>query len=179
MSETIVKEESKNNNTKKIVIIILLIITLLAISVTAWAVFFRSDVEISPDYAPAVLEPNAELLDDTGAEKLESPDGGGAVSITYSLDVSIDLSTSEVSLLFQNPSESNQDMVIQVVIQDIVVAQSGRLVPGYGISTLDLLDSAVLTQGIYEGEIVALYYDTETGERAMVNTEIPVEIVVQ
>ncbi|MFI3141171.1 MAG: hypothetical protein R3Y27_02555 [Clostridia bacterium] len=177
MSETIeIKKDEQSK--KKLVIIILLIITLLAASVTTWAVFFRADVEISPDYAPVELEPNAEILEDSGEDKLESPDGGGAVSISYSLDVSIDLSTDEVSLFFQNPSESNQDIVLQIVIQDVVVAQSGRLEAGYGVTTLDLLDSAVLSAGIYDGDIVALYYDTETGEKAMVNTEIPVEIVV-
>lgn len=171
-------EDEKKKKKKLIIIIILLILTMIAVGISIWAFFFREPLEISPDYAPAMLEPNAELLVDDDDEELEAPEGGGAVSIAYSVDVGIDLSEKTVSLIFENPSKSTQDMVVQLVIQDIVIAQSGRIEAGYGVTTLELLDTAMLTEGIYEGEMMALYYDPITGEKAMINTEIPVTITV-
>ena len=93
----------------------------------------------------------------------------------------VDLSDKQAMLLFANPGKSNQDMVIQIIIQDVVICQSGTLTPGHQVKTLDLQDGAekLLTAGIYEGKFNVLYYHPETGEKAIVNTEIPVTITVQ
>ena len=71
-------------------------------------------------------------------------------------------------------------MVLQIVIQGEVVVQSGTLKPGNQVKTLDLMDGVEekLTAGTYEGNFAVLYYDPETGEKAIVNTEIPVTITV-
>lgn len=172
-------QEEKKKNYMGIMIVAMLIITLLAVSITIWALFFREAEVIEPTYAAVELEPNAELLEeDEEDEDLEAPEGGGAVSVVYMTSVSVDLNQGTVSLFYENPSKSTQDAVVQVVIQDVVIAESGRLEAGYGIKELSLLDSVTLSQGIYEGTMVLMYYDPETGEKAMVNTEIPVEIEV-
>lgn len=183
--------EKKNSEKKtRIIIIILIVIALIAIGVTVWAVFIResgeaapadsSSAALSPDYAPKQLEPNAEPMGDEGDEKMSQPEGGGAVSLTYSKDVSIDLSDKTCSLLFGNPTKSNQDMVVQIVIQDEVIVESGRLEPGNQVTKLDVSDEAAakLTAGGYDGKIAVLYYQQDTGEKAIVNTEIPVTVEV-
>lgn len=158
------------------------VITVLSIGVTIWALFFREpDVILTPDYAPRGEEINAvPIPDDTGGEKMEAEEGGGAVSITYGSSVSIILSNKTAALLFANPGKSTQDMVVQVVIQDTILVQSGRITPGTQVTTLDLLEDAekMLSPGGYEGKLVILYYDQESGEKAIVNTEIPVTISV-
>ncbi len=171
-------QEERKKNGMGIMIVVMLIITVLAVSITIWALFFREAGVIEPTYAPVELEPNAELLEEDDEEVLEAPEGGGAVSIVYTTSVGVDLSQGIVSLFYENPSKSTQDAVVQIVIQDVIIAESGRLEAGYGIKELSLLDSAILSQGIYEGEMVVMYYNPETGEKAMVNTEIPVEIEV-
>lgn len=156
-------------------------IALLAVGVAVWAVFFRDTRPVlAPDQAPA-QEPSAESIPGDSGEKLESPQGGGSVSLTYSRDVTIDLSDETVSLYFANPGRSNQDMVLQVVIRDNVVVQSGTLSPGNQVQSLPLLpDTAdMLSPGSYEGSFAVLYYDPDTGEKAMVDTEIPLTITVQ
>lgn len=169
---------------EKIFLIIIALITVAAIGVTIWALFFRKpdDSGLTPDYAPPETESNAESIpgDDT-SDKLDSPDGGGAVSISYTKNVLIDISEEKVVLNFGNPGESTQDMLVQVVIQDTILVQSGRLTPGHKVSQLDLLDGAAkkLQPGGYEGKIVVLFYDQESGEKAMLNAEIPVTIQVQ
>ena len=69
---------------------------------------------------------------------------------------------------------------VQVVIQDTILVQSGTLQPGKQVTTLNLLAGAEkqLSPGGYDGKLVILFYDEVTGEKAVVNTEIPVTITV-
>ena len=176
--------KSKHGSTdkrKQIIIIVLILLLLITIGITVWALFFRDTTPVlAPDYAPQQTEENAEPFDDdTEGEKLQQQQGGGAVSLTYSKEVTIDLSDEVAKLLFANPYKSNQDMMLQIVIQDTVIVQSGLLTPGHQVTKLDLFDNAKLSKGIYEGKFVVLYYQKDTGEKAMLNTEIPLTITVE
>ncbi|MCD8116955.1 MAG: hypothetical protein LUE21_07560 [Oscillospiraceae bacterium] len=164
--------------------LVLVGITLIAVGVSAWAIFLRDggseSAALTPDYAPQEAEENAESMGDEGDEKLEASEGGGSVSLTYSTDVTVTLSDETASLYFGNPARSTQNVVLQLVIQDEVVIQSGLIAPGSQVSTLALLDDAanMLASGGYDGQFVVLYYDPDTGERAVVTTEIPVTVTV-
>lgn len=174
-------KEKKQDKTK-LLILLLLLITLIAVCVTVWALFFRdSRPPLTPDYAPQETEEHMEPIPGDTGEKAESAEGGGSVSLTYTREVTVDLSDRSASLLFGNPGKSNQDMVLQIVIEDVVIAQSGTLTPGHQVMTLDLLEDTekLLSAGVYEGKFNVLYYHPETGEKAIVNTEIPVTITVQ
>ena len=96
-------------------------------------------------------------------------------------NVDIDLSKGIAELYFANPTKSNQDMVLQIVIKDVVIAQSGTISPGKQISRLDLLKEApsMLSAGGYDGSFKVLYYQPDTHEKTIVNTEIPVHITVK
>lgn len=169
------------DKSKKLLIILLVLITVAALAIAAWALFFRnSGPALTPDYAPQETEGNAETLPGDDGNKLESPEGGGAVSLSYAKEVTIDLSDAVANLYFANPGRSNQDMVLQLVVQEQILLQSGKLTPGHQVTKLDLLDGAakMLSPGIYEGKFVVLYYNQETGEKAVVNTDIPVKITV-
>lgn len=173
--------EQKKEKRRKLLLIILIFITLAAMCVTVWALFFRDKNEgLTPDYAPQETEANAEPIEGDDNTKLEQPEGGGAVSLTYSKDVTVSLSDKTAGLLFANPGKSNQDMVVQLIIQDTVIVQSGTLKPGSQVTTLNLLDGAeqTLSEGTYEGKFNILFYDPDTGEKAIVNTEIPVTVNV-
>ena len=167
-----------------LLIIPLLLITVSAVSVTVWALFFRDSggqQALAPDYAPQEQEQNAETIpDDNTGDKMENPEGGGAVSLTYSNEVTIDISDKAAALYFANPGKSNQDMVIQIAIQDTIILQSGTLSPGNQVKLLNLLEGAedMLQPGGYEGKFIVLYYDQTSGEKSMVNTEIPITINV-
>ena len=177
--------QNQKANKSTIIIAILALITVGALCVTMWALFFREPSEndktiLAPDYAPQKQEQNAETIPDDAGEKMENPEGGGAVSLTYSNEVTIDISDKAASLYFANPGKSNQDMVIQIVIQDTVILQSGTLKPGNQVKLLNLLEGAekMLQPGGYEGKFIVLYYDPISGEKSMVNTEIPITINV-
>ena len=179
--------QNQKANKSTIIIAILAVITVAALCVTLWALFLREPsagdddkVILNPDYAPQKQEQNAETIPDDTGEKMENPEGGGAVSLTYSNEVTIDISDKAAALYFANPGKSNQDMVIQIAIQDTIILQSGTLSPGNQVKLLNLLEGAedMLQPGGYEGKFVVLYYDPISGEKSMVNTEIPITINV-
>ena len=70
------------------------------------------------------------------------------------------------------------DIVLQLVIisedgTETVIAQSGTLSPGYKIEQLDLIkDAAKLSVGDYTGRYNVLYYDPDSGEKAVLNGNI-------
>ena len=165
-----------------IVILLLGLVTAIAIGVTVWALFFRQpEVSVlAPDYAPQEIEQNAEDMGDSGKDKLDAPAGGGSVNMNFKDQVAIDLSDNTASLYYGNPSESTQDVLLQIVVQDTLIAQSGRIVPGNELKTLNLAEGAtdILQPGGYNGKLVLSFYNPETGEKATVNTEIPVNITV-
>ena len=161
----------------------LTVITVAALSVTVWALFFKENEKtvLTPDYAPKEEETNIEAISNDSGEKMQSEEGGGGVSLTYSTDVIIDLSDKKAYLYFANPGKSNQNMVLQIAISDEIIVQSGTIVPGFRVSELDLLSDSeeMLSEGGYDGKFVVLFYNPESGEKAMVNTEIPIEITVR
>lgn len=168
-------------NKMKWLIAVLLLITISAVCVTVWALFFREpDVILAPDYAPQDTEEHAQKIPNDNSEKVESEEGGGSVSLTYSNKVTIDLSDAKASLMFANPGKSNQNMVVQIVIQNEVIVQSGTILPGHQVVELDLLDDAAskLSTGGYDGNFAIFYYHPDSGEKAIVNTEIPIQITV-
>ena len=180
------KTEKDDQKKMKWLILLLLLITLIAVCVTIWALFLREPsgddpIILTPDYAPQETEKNQTPIEGDSGEKMEAEEGGGAVGLTYSNKVTIDLSGEQATLMFANPGKSTQDMVVQIVIQDQILVQSGKLTPGNKVTTLDLLDGAaqMLSPGGYDGKFVILYYNPETGEKAVVNTEIPISITVQ
>ena len=130
---------------------------------------------------PPKSETGAESIagDDTDT-KLNAPEGGGAVSLTYSKEVDINLGTKKASLVFANPAKSTQDAVVQLVIRDTVILQSGSLAPGTQVTALDLTEGAEtkLSAGVYDGRFVVSFYDRSTGRWATLNAEIPVTVTV-
>ena len=174
------KKEKDSEN--RLIVVLLLVITVAAVCIAFWAVSFRMpDVILVPDYAPKETEAHAEVIpSDSGAQSGSETDGG-SVTLTYSDQVSIDLSEERASLVFINPGKSNQNMLLQIVIQKEVVVQSGIILPGRQVRVLDLLDGAAekLAPGGYDGCFSIYYYHPETGEKAMINTEIPIRIEVR
>lgn len=163
-----------------VVILLLVAIILLAIRLPA-----KQPVVLAPDYPLVEQEPNAFPSKDNET-KLEAADNGGAVAIIYSDQVSYDLSDNKLTLQYTNPSNSTAAVIVQIIIygpngEEYLLAESGAMVPGYAVTTLDgdMDSSIVLVEGAYSGVMRLLFYNPATGERAIVNTEIPVTITVE
>lgn len=180
MSERKREKDGTDGRRIRPVTVILCIALAAAVAVALWALFFR---DRTPVLSPDEIDRNAESLDDDGEEKMEAPEGGGAVSMAYQQEVNISLSDGTVSMLFQNPAKSVNELSLQLIVEsggeEIVIARSGKIPPGYELQELEpVADAAELQPGIYHGKYRVLYFDPETGEEAMVNSEIE-DITIQ
>ena len=171
--------------------LLLLIPILLLVIRTGW---FKpaedGKVVLAPDYPLIKDEPNSQPTEDD-QQKFEVSENGGAVALNYSDKVEYGLSDQTVTLFFANPGSSTQAVVLQIIVyggvnvdtgkpEEYLLAESGVLRPGYYVERLDAdLESNVsLASGVYSGVMRVLFYNEDTGERAVVNTEIPVNISV-
>lgn len=119
----------------------------------------------------------AQPLEDDNSSKVSSPEGGGAVSMTYTLNAEISLETGRIAMYFKNPNASNHDIVVEMYIisggEETLIASSGRVKAGYGLYNMSLgIDFSLLSAGNYEGKYKVIYYDPETGERALIESDI-------
>lgn len=171
---------------RRIVLVILAVAVLITVNVTIWTIFFRNTAPVlAPDHVPQKTEEYATPVEGEPEEKMQAPQGGGAVSMVYQKSVTIDLNENMAYMMFQNPSKSVNDLVVQLVViskdgNETVIAQSGKLSPGYGIEQLDLIKGAAeLSPGEYTGRYNILYYEPDSGEKSVVNGNIEgVEITV-
>ena len=167
-----INTNGKEKNLKWL-IIILSVGIVICTGVTIWAVFFRGGDDISPDYPPQGIESNQTPIDGDDSGKLESPEGGGAINVTYGTAATVDLSEKTVTIYYANPNASNQNVSILIMVNDLVVAKSDLITPGNQVSKLELQKEAAsrLQVGGYKAELVFRAYDPESGEKAMVDTK--------
>ena len=174
------KERVEKKESKGKIVIFLILIILVCVGIIVYLVFFKEPKYV--DYAPGKEDENIVLIPNSG-DKMNKSEGGGAVSLSYSNKVNIDLKSGQVSVNFKNPSRSTQSMVLQVIIKqndnEVVIAESNRIPPSYAIYELDLKENITFSKGEYEGIFNIMYYDEETDEKAIVNTNIPIKITVK
>lgn len=152
-----------------------------------WSMLTGNDVPvISPDHPLPDVDSNIEEIEgDNDTPNSNISEGGGSVSMIYSLKAEIDLTDSNIDILFKNPSKSNHDVALELYVakdgERVLIAQSGRIPAGNMLRDMDLMpDAAILSEGVYEGVYKVIYYNPQTGERALVESDITdVEVVVK
>ena len=170
------------NKTNIILISALVGIIVFLICTCAYLILAKEETPVlSPDIAPSSTDKHSEPMNDGSQGTTETATGGGAASLAYTKKVTIDLSSEKASMMFGNPSKSNQNLIIQVIIQETVISQSGLIEPGNKVTTLELLPKIKnsLSEGVYSGKYLVFAYDRETGEKEKVVMEIPITINVQ
>ena len=141
-------------------------------------------VVLEPDYAAIDIDENAVPMAEP--EQEEAPlvkQGGGSVTISFQDNITYHPATGQLTLFYQNPRASTHNVVVQVLLtrdgSEYLLAQSGVLQPGFEISSLRAADGApTVSPGGYNGKLRLLFYDTQSGERAMVDTDIPCTVTV-
>lgn len=160
----------------KTYLILATIIALLAICVAVWALFFRApETPADPEISP-VADEHLTPTDDGDDEKMPQAEGGGAVNITYSNEVTISLADATAAVQITNPTRSNQSMLIQLMIQDVKVGQSGTIPPGNQLAVIPLNENITIEPGSYDGKFQLLFFDVKTNQQANLTTSIPVTI---
>lgn len=181
MKESSTQAKTGQNRALLVIIIVLLCITLAAVGVTAWTLLTPKTQMLMPDYAPQEEDKNAvSIPGEIDQEKEETPEGKNSMSLVYSPEVTVSLSTKKIAMMFQNPSSSTSDVVLQLVVQDEVLAESGKLVPGKMLQSLDLMDGAdkKLQPGTYNAFFVVQPYDAQSAEKAMINSKCEITVNV-
>lgn len=160
--------------------ILLFLILLCAIVVIVLLV--KNSQMLTPDYAPGEIDTNA-IKEKDNSKKMDASDGGGAVSLSYSNVVSVDLNSKKAKLYFKNPSKSRENVVLEIVVKqgkkEVVIAKSGIIPTGYAIYEMNLSKNSRLSKGGYDGIFRITYYNEETSEKQIVNTEIDITIDVK
>ncbi len=161
--------------------LLLFLLALIALLIALWAFFLRSGDILEPDFNILDIEDNAQAMAPAGdTTPGQSSDGGGAVVLNYTYEARIDRQAEQVTLYFGLPHRSNRDAVLQLIVGDTLLAQSGRIQPGFEVYTLALEPGVArrLQTGAYDGILRVLYYNAQTGERSMLDTQIDLTIVV-
>lgn len=141
-------------------------------------------IVIQPDHPLPSVDDNSNKIEDDDSQKADVEEGGGSVSMIYTLKADLNLATGEIGIYFKNPNASSHDVAIELYIvsgeNQYLVAQSGLVKAGYALDTLTLLEDAPqLSEGIYTGFYRLHCYDPISGEMALVAPEITgVEITV-
>ena len=155
------------------------IITVIAVAVVL--LFFLLGREQPPVIVPDHPLPpiDVDIVPDTDGKETQaqSPEGGGSVSMIYTLSAKITLSTGNVDIHFKNPKASNHSVAMQFYVvsggEEYLVAESGLIPSGNGLYTLKVSEKAPqLSEGTYEGLYRVMYYDPITGVRAHVQSDI-------
>lgn len=173
-TETNEKKGEKRSRRIIEVLILLILLVILLRSCGPWG-------RISPDYPPQGTEEQQEPIDGDNSDKMDSEEGGGAINVTYSMDVTVSLSDNTVSLYYANPNASNQNVSILVMVNDdLVVAKSDLITPGHQVKQLPLESYAKskLMAGGYDAQLIVRAYNPESGEKAMIDTEGKVTLTV-
>lgn len=169
--------EQDNNKKQRLLIVILLLITIISILITLWAVFIREPTVKYIEYELPSIDENLEKITDNTANN--STDLESSVWITYSKEVEISKSENKAYIQFSNGEASTEIIIIQLYLEDKLIAESGSILNGYKLETMSLNDNLEdLENGTYDGKFLLLHYDLESGEKTIVNTEIPVEITI-
>lgn len=170
------KEDEKK---RRGLLLLLLLLLLFTIGIGGWALFLREEAPL-PSGPQQEANGSVESIGGNDTTKLESPEGGGAVSLTYSKEVNVNLTEKMVSLIFGNPSRSTQDIILQLVAGDVVIFQSDLITPGNQVTSMALAQGIEnqLASGSCEGRFFVSFYDQKSGEKSMFQIEIPVTITI-
>lgn len=111
-------------------------------------------------------------------EQLVIPEGGGGGSVIYTEDIKVDLSSREVSLMFENPKDSHSSVIVHLEIDGKEAAVSGMIPGGYELKKMTLADGVSLEPGDYTGHLKIDHYDPETGEKAIFVLDVQTQVNV-
>lgn len=167
---------SKKVKVKRIVAVILLVLTLLVVILAIWILMNKQVTVMNYNVPPKDI--NAVKVEDTTSSVVDLEDGKDYGEVTWMHDVELSISGKIATFYFQNPSTSQLNMVVHLVVGGKELATSNLIEPGYELTKITDIDTSELTPGIYDGVLRADNYDPETNERSIMATEMEVKVVV-
>lgn len=132
-------------------------------------------VEIFPEDDPNILPVNPE-------DEIPTDENGNSVGLIYTTEATVNLATNASEIYFINPPDSKQHLVLELYVMNgdeaVRIGASGLIRAGNGLTYLEFENNAILHQGKYSGKYKVYAYDAVTAEKAIIEVEIPMEIMV-
>lgn len=100
------------------------------------------------------------------------------VTITALSEVNVNVADDTVELFYDNPLSNNMNARVSLKVNDIVIAESGLIEPGYSLYEMHDLNIQDLAYGTHTGELIIDSFDPKTGERSIVNNSISVDVQI-
>lgn len=160
-----------------VVLIILLIVGIITVSVLLSRSSGTGETDkLVPDYPPQETEPNQTPMESDPGGEIETGKGQEAINLTYKPSATANLSKGIVELHYANPSRSQKDVVISLVVDGTVICRSQRITPGHQVNQLTILDDAKkklaeADPGDYDAKFVVGCYDSKTNAKELVELE--------
>lgn len=145
-------------------------------------------IETPADYLP--IMPDTDIVANTD-EELEERSNENKASYEVPEELILDAKTlsakAEQPYVIKNPNRGgNYDFVASIYMtgsngKQIEVYRSGRIPVGYHIEdlTLDPPENIILTKGSYDATVFFDFYNAKTGEKGMVDSNVPIKIVIE
>ncbi len=131
-------------------------------------------------YAPIPTDSN--VIKIVKEEEPPPTDAPNRVSFQFNETLHIDPDNGRCYLNFENPSYSSNKIVIKLMSDDddSIMAESGGIEPGYGLKYIPLNDNGYdkVNSGATSGHIVINAYDCDTNDKAMIDSTLPVTLVI-
>ena len=118
--------------------------------------------------------------------KVESENDDGKsdvdVSLKYSGYATLLSDENLITLNFTNPSKSKKSLSLEIVAdidgEDIVLAKTDRIYPGYKIDSVKYTLDKEIAKGDYKGKFIVHFYNEQDKEE-IVNSEIAINVYVK
>lgn len=161
--------KEKNNKQKKIILIISAVVIFLLAAAGGYFYFaiFREDSS------------NSSI---TAIEGDDSEAGSVDASLTYSGYATLISEDDLITLNFANPKKSRKTLSLDIVAnidgEDIVLARTAKVHPGYKIDGVKYELNRDLPKGTYQGRYIVHFYDDDDNEE-IVNSKIEIKIYIK
>ena len=132
-------------------------------------------------YAPVKPDEHQIIID-----KEEAPPGNGAantLAFGFNETLHVNSDTGDVYINLTNPSYSTHKFVATLETADggVVMAESGAIEPGHGLESMHLTGDGydAINSGVRDGMVVLTPYDAVDDSKSMVDSKLPVTIVIE
>ena len=150
---------------RRLLPVILLCLALLVV-IGALVYTLRAPEDTKPN-APAPDEPsNVTVVEDERSQ--EEPERSEEISLIYTDNAKIELSTGKITMYFKNPSTCSHDVILELYVlsgeESVKIATSDLIIAGQDLTTMKMETTATkLSEGNYTGMYRLLFF--EPGEK--------------
>jgi len=171
--------QKKRKKKEQLLLLFLLLIIFIALGVTIFfTIFYQPKAELLPDFMPIEEDELVEVIPEDEPVMQQTIDteeeGTNSSFIVCSSEAVVHLDDQTVDFYYQNPASSEAAVMLQLWIDDTLIAKSGGISPGHQLSMMNLEDGVILYDGGYDGIVKVGLYDTETNEKVLLETTLEV-----